>query len=511
MKIIKIFDTTLRDGEQSPGCSMNLQEKLEIMARLEALRVDVIEAGFATTSPDDFEAVKIIAQTAKSCTVASLTRAIVKDIDRTWEALKYAKDPCIHIVLATSPVHMEYKLKMSPEQVLERATETVRHARKLCNKVEFSAEDATRSDWDFLVKIFSSVVAAGTTTINVADTVGYTTPQEFSELIAYLRANITGIDQVELSVHCHNDLGMAVANSLAAVKAGAAQIECTINGIGERAGNAALEEIALALFTRKEYFGAITNIDTRQIYRSSRALSSIIGMKPSANKPIVGANAFAHEAGIHQHGVLVNRSTYEIMRPEDIGIPSNKMVLGKHSGRHGFTDRLQSLGFDLSKEEIDKAFEKFKKLADRKKVVSDDDIIALISDKSFEIDGGYQCVRFVVNSGSTIPAVAAIMLKKDDEEKEDSSTGDGPIDAVFNAIDRIVDRRYTLLDYSIRSITEGEDALGEAVVKLKRDNEIVTGRGLSTDIIEASIKAYLSGINKLALKSRGGVSPPVEG
>jgi 2-isopropylmalate synthase len=508
MRTIKIFDTTLRDGEQSPGCSMNLQEKLEIASRLEALRVDVIEAGFATTSPDDFEAVKAIAQRAKSCTVASLTRAIEKDIDRTWEALRHAKDPCIHIVLATSPVHMEYKMKKPPDRILELAVESVRHARTLCPKVEFSAEDATRSDWDFLVTVFSTVIAAGATTINVPDTVGYITPKEMSELIAYLKANVTDIEQADLSVHCHNDLGMAVANSLAAVKAGAAQVECTINGIGERAGNAALEEIALALHTRKEYFNAITNIDTRQIYRSSRALSSIIGMKPAANKPIVGANAFAHESGIHQHGVLVNRNTYEIMRPEDIGIPSNTMVLGKHSGRHGFNDRLQSLGFDLSKEEMESAFEKFKALADRKKIISDDDIIAILSDKSFEIEGGYQCVRFVVSSGSTIPAMAAIMLKKDDEEKEDSSTGDGPIGAVFNAIDRIVDRRYTLLDYSIRSVTEGEDALGEAIVKLKRNGEIVTGRGLSTDIIEASIKAYLSGINKLALKSRDGISPP---
>jgi 2-isopropylmalate synthase len=467
------------------------------MARLEALRVDIIEAGFATTSPDDFEAVKTVAQRAKSCTVASLTRAIENDIDRTWEALKDAKDPCIHIVLATSPVHMEYKMKMTPDRILELAVESVRHARTLCSKVEFSAEDATRSDRDFLVTVFSSVIKAGATTINVPDTVGYTTPKEMSELIAYLKANVTGIEQVELSVHCHNDLGMAVANSLAAVKAGATQVECTINGIGERAGNAALEEIALALHTRKEYFGAVTNIDTRQIYRSSRALASIIGVKPSPNKPIVGANAFAHESGIHQHGVLTNRKTYEIMRPEDIGIPSNTMVLGKHSGRHGFNDRLKSLGFDLSKEEIESAFEKFKKLADRKKIVSDDDIIALISDKSYEIEGGYQCVRFVVNSGSTIPAMAAIMLKKDDEEKEDSSTGDGPIDAVFNAIDRIVDRRYTLLDYSIRSVTEGEDALGEVIVKLTLDGRKTTGRASSTDIIEASILAYLNGINKL--------------
>lgn len=502
MRVIKIFDTTLRDGEQSPGCSMNLQEKLEMTARLEALRVDVIEAGFAVSSPDDFEAVKTIAQTVRNCSVASLTRSIEKDIDRTWEALKDAESPCIHVFLATSPIHMEYKLKMSPDEVLKRAADSVRHARKHCGLVEFSAEDATRSDWDFLVKVYDAVIAAGATTINVPDTVGYTTPQEMTELIAYLKANVNGIDNVALSVHCHNDLGMAVANSLAAVKAGATQVECTINGIGERAGNASLEEIALALHTKKDFFCADTNIETRQIYRASKTLSSIIGMTPSANKPIIGANAFAHEAGIHQHGVMANRNTYEIMRPEDIGIPSNKMVLGKHSGKHAFEDRIKTLGFSLSKDDIQSAFEQFKMLADRKKVVSDDDIIALISDKTLEIESGYQCVRFVVNSGSTIPATAAIKLKKDDEEKEDSSTGDGPINAVFNAIDRIVDRDYTLFDYSIRSVTEGEDALGEAIVKLGYGDEIVTGRGLSTDIIEASIKAYLSGINKLAMKSR---------
>lgn len=503
MRDIRIFDTTLRDGEQSPGCSMNLQEKLEVAARLEALRVDVIEAGFAVSSPDDFEAVKTIAQTVKNCSIASLSRSIAKDIDRTWEAVKHAESPYIHVFLATSPIHMEYKLKMSPDEVLTRASESIAYARKFCSQVEFSAEDATRSDWDFLVKVYGAVIAAGATTINVPDTVGYTTPQEMTELITYLKANVKGIDGVALSVHCHNDLGMAVANSLAAVKAGATQVECTINGIGERAGNASLEEIALALHTKKEFFGARTNIQTRQIYRASKTLSSIIGMSPSANKPIVGANAFAHEAGIHQHGVLANRNTYEIMRPEDIGIPSNKMVLGKHSGRHAFEDRVNTLGFSLSKEDLESAFEQFKMLADRKKVVSDDDIIALIGDKTLEIESGYQCVRFVVNSGSTISATAAIKLKKDDFEKEDSSTGDGPINAVFNAIDRIVDRDYTLHDYSIRSITEGEDALGEAVVKLGHGDEIVTGRGLSTDIIEASIKAYLSGINKLAIKNKG--------
>jgi len=497
LRHIRIFDTTLRDGEQSPGCSMNLQEKLEVAARLEALKVDVIEAGFAISSPDDFEAVKAIAGMVRGCYVGSLARATEKDIDRAWEAVQGAEKPFIHVFLASSPIHMEYKLKMTPEQVLDRAVSSVAYARVRCADVEFSAEDATRSDWDFLAKLYSAVIAAGATVINVPDTVGYTTPQEMFDLIAYLKANVAGIGGVELSVHCHNDLGMAVANSLAAVKAGATQVECTVNGIGERAGNAALEEIVMALHTKREYYGAETGVETRQLYRASKTLSGIIGVTPTPNKPVIGANAFAHEAGIHQHGVLANRLTYEIMRPEDIGIPANKMVLGKHSGRHAFEDRLQSLGFSLSAEDLNAAFEQFKKLADRKKVVSDDDIAALISDRSVEIGDGYQIVRFIVNSGSTVPATAAVRLSRGEEEREDVSLGDGPINAAFNAINRIVDGAFALEGFSIRSVTEGEDALGEAVVKLGRGGETVTGRGLSTDIIEASIKAYVNGVNKL--------------
>ncbi len=500
MKTITIFDTTLRDGEQSPGCSMNLQEKLEIAARLAALRVDVIEAGFAISSLDDFEAVKTIAQTVQGCTIASLARAVPKDIDRAWEAVQYAKKPRIHVFLATSPIHMKHKLKMTEQEVLAKAADMVAYAKRLCDDIEFSAEDATRSDKDFLVSVFNAAIAAGAKTINVPDTVGYTTPEEMHALIRYLKTHVVGIDAVTISVHCHNDLGMAVANTLAAIQAGATQAECTLNGIGERAGNASLEELALALHTRRAFFDAESSIDTRQIYRASKTLASIIGVTPSPNKPIIGANAFAHEAGIHQHGVLSERSTYEIMLPEDIGIPANKMVLGKHSGRHAFEDRLKEIGFDLKPEELDKAFDQFKQVADRKKVVSDDDIAALVSDAAFEIGDGYQIVRFVVNSGSTIPATAAIKLRHEEQETEEASTGDGPINAAFNAIDRIVNTEFELIDYAIRSITEGEDALGEAIVKLKRGDEVVTGRGLSTDIIEASIKAYLSGINKLVVK-----------
>ncbi|MDR1692446.1 MAG: 2-isopropylmalate synthase [Oscillospiraceae bacterium] len=500
MKNIRIFDTTLRDGEQSPGCSMNLQEKLEIAARLEALKVDVIEAGFAVSSPDDFEAVRAVAGSVRRCGVASLARATEKDIDAAWEALKGAAKPCIHVFLATSGIHMEYKLKMTPEEVLAKTSAMVRYAKGLCPTVEFSAEDATRSDPAFLARVFSAAVAAGADVINVPDTVGYAAPQEIYELVSYLRANVAGIGKAVLSIHCHNDLGMAVANSLSAVKAGADQVECTLNGIGERAGNAALEEIALSLATKRAFYGAETGIDTKQIYRASRTLSGIIGVTPTPNKPIVGANAFAHEAGIHQHGVLANPLTYEIMNPADVGIPSSKMVLGKHSGRHAFEDRLKDLGFDLSGEALTAAFGQFKKLADRKKAVSDEDIAALAGEQTLEIADGYHIERFVVNSGSTISAMATVKLSRGDEVQEEASTGDGPINAAFNAISRIVGGGHELEDFSIRSVTEGGDALGEAVVKLKRGNEIITGRGLSTDILEASIKAYVNGINKMAVR-----------
>lgn len=494
---IKIFDTTLRDGEQSPGCSMNLKEKIEVAKQLEKLKVDVIEAGFAVASPGDFAAVQAVANMIKDGTVASLARTVEKDIDAAYEAIKGAVSPRIHTFLATSPIHMQYKLKMKPEEVMERTSAMVAYAKKYCGDVEFSAEDATRSDPKFLVKVFEAAIKSGATVLNIPDTVGYTTPDEMFELVTYIKNNTADIDKVRIAVHCHNDLGMAVANTLAAVKAGASQAECTVNGIGERAGNAALEEIVMALNTRKSFYDAVCNIDTKQIYRTSKLLSSVIGMPVSRNKAIVGANAFAHEAGIHQHGVLAERSTYEIMTPESIGLPQNQMVLGKHSGRHAFEDRLNYLGYTLSKEEMENAFEKFKVFADKKKVVYDSDIDAIVSAKAATVDESYKLERFVVNCGNSIPATATIKLSNNDCSYEEAATGDGPIDAAYKAIEKITGKTYPLEQYSIQAVSGGEDAIGEVIVKIKNQEDIITGRGLSTDIIESSILAYINGINKI--------------
>lgn len=502
---VYIFDTTLRDGEQSPGCSMNIQEKLELARQLERLKVDVIEAGFAIASPGDFQSVKTIADTIKDCTVASLARANEQDIVRAAEALKNAADPRIHTFIATSDIHMKYKLRMTPEEVLERTKSMVAYARNFCSSVEFSAEDATRSEPEFLFRVFEAAIKAGATVINVPDTVGYTTPEEFYQLIKDIRNNVSGIDKVILSVHCHNDLGMAVANTLAALKAGARQLECTINGIGERAGNAALEEIVMAIKTRKNLFHVDSRVDTTQIYRSSKLLSSITGVSVQPNKAIVGANAFAHEAGIHQHGVLAERSTYEIMTPESIGLNRNKMVLGKHSGRHAFEEHLKSLGYNLSKAELDAAFEKFKVLADKKKKVDDEDIEVLISQKAVEIPEVYKLDRFVINTGNTITATASVRLIKQNGEPvmiEEVSTGDGPVDAAFRAIEKIVGVNYVLEDYKVRSVTGGQDAQGEAYVKLRRNGKIFTGKGISTDIFEASALSYINAINKMIYEEK---------
>ena len=384
-KQIKIFDTTLRDGEQSPGCTMNLKEKVVLAKQLEALNVDIMEAGFAIASEGDFESVKTIAQTIKNCSVASLARALEKDIDRAWEALQYAEHPRIHTFLATSDIHLEHKLKMSREEVLEKAYHAVKYAKGYCNDIEFSAEDASRTDLDYLSQVVETVIKAGATTVNIPDTVGYTTPNEHYKMISYLKENVRGIDNIDISVHCHNDLGLGVANSLAAIEAGATQIECTVNGIGERAGNAALEEIVMALNTRKDQFGAITRINTKEIMRTSNLLSSITGVNVQPNKAIVGENAFAHESGIHQHGMLAERSTYEIMTPDSIGLSTNKMVLGKHSGRHAFADRLKTLGYDLDKEDLDFAFKEFKNLVDKKKNVYDKDLEAIVTKKSISV------------------------------------------------------------------------------------------------------------------------------
>ncbi len=497
-RTIRIFDTTLRDGEQSPGCSMNLNEKIEVARELEALGVDIIEAGFAIASPGDAAAIAAIADNIKGSTICSLARCSEKDIDAAWNSIRRADSARIHTFLATSPVHMEYKLHMTPDQVLESVAHHVAYAKKYCSDVEFSAEDATRSDLDFLCRVVEAAIKAGATTINIPDTVGYMIPQEYVSRINYLREHTEGIENVILSCHMHNDLGMAVANSLAGVEAGIDQIECTINGIGERAGNASMEECVMALNTRKDFFGADCNINTRQIYRASRMIQTITGVAVAPTKPIVGANAFAHEAGIHQHGVLVNKATYEIMTPESVGIPKNAIVLGKHSGRHAFEDRLRELGYTLDKEKLDKTFEKFKILADKKKIIKDRDLEALVGAVPVSGEERYTLDRFVINSGNSITSTAVIRVRKGDESFERVAASDGPINAAFRAINKIVGKDIVLEDFTLRSMTEGEDAQAEAIVKIKTEgtDEVVTGRGVSVDIVEASIKAYINGINK---------------
>lgn len=499
MNRIKIFDTTLRDGEQAPGCSMHLDEKIEVALALEKLRVDVMEAGFAVISKGDFDAVQTIANTIKNASVASLARAVKGDIESAYQALKGAVSPRIHTFIATSPIHMQYKLKMTEDKVLESINDMVSYAKSFINDVEFSAEDATRSDKEFLAKAVHAAINAGATVVNIPDTVGYTTPSEMGDLITYLMNNVDNINKAEISVHCHNDLGMAVANSLAAVKAGATQVECTVNGLGERAGNAALEEVVMALNTRKNVYNGYTNIDSAQIFRTSKLVYNVLGLYSPINKAIVGSNAFAHEAGIHQHGVMANRETYEIMTPESIGLPRNNMVFGKHSGKHAIENRLQELGFELSKEEMEAFFIKFKALADKKKTINDLDLQALLGHTEKEIaKQGYKLDRFTVNTGNYITTNAVVRLSDGENTFEEVAIGDGPIDAAYNAIDKILKApEHTLEDYAIRSITEGNDALGEVVVRIKCGDSVITGRGLSTDIIESSLLAYINGMNKL--------------
>ncbi len=496
MKTIKIFDTTLRDGEQSPGCSMNLQEKTEVARQLEKLNVDVIEAGFAIASPGDFLSVKTVAQTIKNAKVASLSRALTKDIDRSYEALKDAVAPRIHTFIATSPIHMKYKLKMEPDDVLAQAIEMVAYAKSLCSDVEFSAEDASRTDSQFLYRVLDGVIKAGATVVNIPDTVGYTTPDEYFKIISGVMNHVAGIEKVDVSVHCHNDLGLGVANSLAAIRAGATQVECTVNGIGERAGNAALEEVVMAVKTRHDIYNCKTNVDATQIYNASRLVSSITGVSVQPNKAIVGKNAFAHEAGIHQHGVLANKETYEIMTPESIGLAENTIVLGKHSGKHGFAQRLKTLGYELDDKHMQRAFDQFIELADRKKEVNDMDLRALVETDSVDIPNEYEIESFVINSGNLMTSTAVVKLKHDDDVLEEASTGDGPVDAAFNAIEKCIGESFKLVDYIVRSVTSGKDAQGEVVVKLLSGNKRSTGRGLSTDIVEASVRAYVDAINK---------------
>ena len=495
---IHIFDTTLRDGEQSPGCTMNLQDKLLVVEHLESLRVDAIEAGFAAASEGDFEAVRKVAAAAKHAAVVSLCRALPKDIDRAWEAIKDAARPRIHTFLATSPIHMEFKLKMKPEAVYEQAVRMVAYARKKCGDVEFSLEDASRSERPFIYRMVEGVIAAGACTVNVPDTVGYSVPEEYARLIADIRANVD-MRGARLSVHCHNDLGLAVANSLAAVRAGANQVECTLNGIGERAGNAALEEVVMALATRREAYGVRTDIDTSRIYAASRCIVQVTGSRIQPNKAVVGENAFAHESGIHQHGMLANPLTYEIMTPESVGVPKNRMVLGKHSGRHAFEARLKDLGFTFSAEQVQELFAKFKGLADSKKTVGDADIEALAQSVQRPVVEHIKLKTLnAMISTSTKKAMSTVQLMVKGKEKERSEMGNGPIDASLNAINRIVEcKDVTLETFNIKAATGGADALGEVDVSVRKDNRLARGHGVSTDIVEASILAYIHALNTL--------------
>jgi 2-isopropylmalate synthase len=502
---ILIFDTTLRDGEQSPGYSMNTKEKLEMARQLARLGVDVMEAGFPIASDDDFEAVKTIAQHLKGGPIiAGLARAKDIDIDRAWEAVKSAERPRIHTFIATSEIHIKYKLKSTQEEVLEATVAAVRRAKRYTEDVEFSAEDAHRTDQDFLCRVVEAAIKAGATTINIPDTVGCGLPWEFGERIRDLVNRVPNIDRVVVSTHCHDDLGLAVASSLEAIRAGARQVECTINGIGERAGNAALEEIVMALRTRKDLLGFELGIKTEELFRTSKLLQSITGVSVQPNKAIVGANAFAHEAGIHQHGMLQKPLTYEIMTPESVGVPKSRLILGKHSGRHAFKTRLVELGVELSEEDLNRAFVRFKALCDRKKEVFDEDLMALVEDEILALAETYTLEHLQFTSGTNIVPTATVRLRMQEEVYQESGWGDGPVDAAYKAIDLITKIPGKLLEYQLRAVTGGKDAMGEVTVMVEMDGQRVVGRGSSTDVIEASVRAYLHAINKVVAYPVGG-------
>jgi len=505
-RLIRIFDTTLRDGEQSPGNSMNIEEKLRVAKQLQKLNVDVIEAGFPIASEGDFEAVKRIAQTIRGPEIAGLCRSSDKDIDRAWEALQYAGEKGrIHTFIATSDIHMKYKLKMEPSKVLEAAVRAVKRAKGYTPNVEFSCEDAVRTRLPFLAEVVEAVIDAGATTVNIPDTVGYTIPTEYFDIIRYLKENVKNIDRAVISVHCHNDLGLAVANSVAAVQAGAGQVECTINGIGERAGNCSLEEFVMILNTRRDILPFSCNVTTQQLTPASRLLSTITGIGVQPNKAVVGANAFAHESGIHQHGVLMEKSTYEIMTPESVGLKTNLLVLGKHSGRHAFKKRLVELGYELSDEELNKAFEKFKALADLKKEVFDEDLDAIVADEVMRPAEKYRLDHITVTCGSFAVATATVQLEIDGKPVRTAELGDGPVDATLKAIKKLTKSRAKLAQYNVGSITGGTDAQGEVTVRVTEGDQTVVGRGSSTDIIEASAKAYIDALNRLLLKKGRGL------
>jgi 2-isopropylmalate synthase len=499
---VVIFDTTLRDGEQSPGASMTLDEKLQVAEVLDAMGVDIIEAGFPIASNGDFEAVTEVAKLCKNAVVAGLARAGNKDIDRAGEAVKHARRPRIHTFISTSPVHMKYKLQMEPSAVLDAVTSSVQRARTYTNDVEWSAEDATRTEHDFLCRCVEAAIKAGATTINIPDTVGYTVPEEYHALISMLIGKVPGADGVVFSTHCHNDLGLAVANSLAGVRAGARQIECTINGIGERAGNAALEEVVMAMNVRNDAIPNWTGINTRMITRASKLVAGVTAFPVQYNKAIVGKNAFAHEAGIHQDGMLKHTQTYEIMTPDSVGLKESSLVMGKHSGRHAFREKLRELGYEIGKNAFEDAFVRFKELADKKKHVFDEDIEALVDDEMAQADERIKVVALTVIAGTGGPQKATITLDVDGTHHTREATGDGPVDATFNAIKAIVPHKVRLPLYQVHAVTEGTDAQAEVSVRLEEEGKTVTGRGADTDTMVASARAYISALNKLRVKRK---------
>ena len=507
-----IFDTTLRDGEQCPGASLNIKEKLEIARQLALLNVDVIEAGFPVASPGDFESVKQIAEEIRGATIAGLSRALEKDIEATARALEKAQSPRIHVFLSTSKVHREHMVEKAKEEIIEMGVKAIQFARKYCDDVEFSPMDATRTEKDFLSDVTREVISAGATTVNIPDTVGYTIPAEFAELIKHLKTNVSNIDQAVISVHCHNDLGLAVANSLAAVQSGARQVECTINGIGERAGNAAMEEIVMAVRTRKDFFQSVyTGVETKHIQPCSKMVSSLTGFFVQRNKAIVGKNAFAHESGIHQHGFLKRKDTFEIMDPADVGGEESELVMGKHSGRNALQSKVQELGYTLDKDELDRVFQEFKVLADEKKEIFEDDFHTLIQKRKFSVEQQNTYKLDSVKCGfetGKIPEAQVTLISMDNKKHSANANGDGPVDAIYNAIDKITGLSCKLLDYQVMAKTKGQDAQGEVTIRVQHEKREVLGKGAGVNTLEASTLSYLNAINKLLLKSKSG---PVEG
>jgi 2-isopropylmalate synthase len=497
---VYIFDTTLRDGEQSPGATMNLDEKMQIALLLEEMQVDIIEAGFPIASNGDFEAVSEISKNIKNSTIAGLSRAKIADIDRAWEAVKHAKSPRIHTFIATSPIHMKYKLMKTEEEVLDSIKHTVSHARNLCDNIEWSCEDGGRSNLEFLYKCIELAIDSGATTINIPDTVGFTLPSEFGSIFKAVRNNVPNIDKAILSTHTHNDLGLAVANSVAAIQEGARQVECTINGLGERAGNAALEEVVMTLKVKKDLMPFHTNVKSEYITKASRLVSSITGFTVQPNKAIVGANAFAHEAGIHQDGMLKNAETYEIMTPESVGLNKSSLVLGKHSGKHAFSEKLKELGYDFGDNAFMEVFGRFKDLADKKKEIFEEDLIALAGERTLTYDEHIKFVSLEVNAGSLSKHQAKLTLIMDDKKQSNSSDGNGPVDATFNAIKQITQTDFRLKLYQVHAITAGTDAQGEVTVRLEDDDLSSQAKGSDPDIIVASAKAYISALNRLIFK-----------